>query len=471
LLVLDNRDSTPRAPLRRLALDSPTVTRGAVFEPLANGSARIVTRAAPWEHAVGFPLLDATSNVFALVDCREGEVGISVLALDGSTHVAREEIVSAGETRLIAAKLGSAAEPAHWLMVRNGAMETASECDLLAAFAGRVPSLRLTDDDIALALKDPAAARVRCATRAWPDDVTDAVGTSAVPFGVERPSAPLPLPPPRALWSEAAELVVLETAEELVGLLEEFQPAALEPHVAVLPKDSMSSYLRMNVVRVVRLVEALRLRGVDSGEVLEVGAWFGSFALALRRLGYDVVACDRYSSYGDAFDRYVQLMQDEGVRIVSTNRENELEQIADLGGFDVVLAGAVIEHVPNTPRRLVETLFGAVRPGGVLLLDTPNVARYWNRRALARGETIFQPLAEQYASEPPWEGHHREYTAAELEWMLEQVGCERVGVEFLDYNMLQFEELSAEHIECLATIVEDPSQADTLLAAGRRPAE
>jgi hypothetical protein len=37
--------------------------------------------------------------------------------------------------------------------------------------------------------------------------------------------------------------------------------------------------------------------------------------------------------------------------------------------------------------------------------------------------------------------------------------------------MLQFEELSAEHVECLATIVEDPSQSDTLLAAGTRPDE
>jgi hypothetical protein len=114
-------------------------------------------------------------------------------------------------------------------------------------------------------------------------------------------------------------------------------------------------------------------------------------------------------------------------------------------------------------------LFGAARQGGHILLDTPNVARYWNRLALAEGETIFQPLADQYESEPPWEGHHREYTAGELTWMLEHVGCEEVDVEFLDYNMLQFEELSEEHIECLATIVEDPSQSDTLLAAGRRP--
>ncbi len=190
----------------------------------------------------------------------------------------------------------------------------------------------------------------------------------------------------------------------------------------------------------------------------------------LARLGYEVVACDRYESYGGAFAGHVALMEENGVQIVSTRREDELDQIARLGQFDVVLAGAVIEHVPHTPRALLETLHGAVRPGGLLLLDTPNVTRYWNRRALERGETIFQPLEEQYACEPPWEGHHREYTAAELGWMLQRVGCEDVEVEFVDYNMLQFSELSAEHCECLARIVEDPSQSDTLLATGRKRA-
>jgi Methyltransferase domain len=161
-------------------------------------------------------------------------------------------------------------------------------------------------------------------------------------------------------------------------------------------------------------------------------------------------------------------MEREGVRIVSTSRDSEFEQIAALGRFDAVLAAAVIEHVPHTPRHLLETLFSTVRPGGLLLLDTPNVARYWNRRALERGDTIFQPIEDQYMAEPPWEGHHREYTASELGWMLERVGCEAVEVEFLDYNMLQFDEFSADHTECLAAIVEDPSQSDTLLVAGRR---
>jgi 2-polyprenyl-3-methyl-5-hydroxy-6-metoxy-1,4-benzoquinol methylase len=409
--------------------------------------------------------------VLALVACRRGELGVAVLAEDGSTHVSSEGMVLNGETRLVRALVDRDGEAARWLMIRNGPGDGASECDLLAVFPGNAPTVELTDEDIALALRDPVAARAGCAMRTWPEDVIAAVGATGVPLRVNRPAAPLRLPPPRALWSGAVDTVVLDTAQDLVELLEGFQPDALEQHVAVLPKDSMHSYLRMNVVRVLRLVELLRRRGFKSGEVLEVGAWFGSFALALRRLGYDVVACDRYSSYGNAFNRNVELMRAERVRVVSTDRENELEQIAALGRFDIVIAGAVIEHVPHTPRHLLETLYGAVRPGGLLLLDTPNVARYWNRRALERGETIFQPVEDQFLSEPPWEGHHREYTAGELRWMLEHIGCEEVDVEFLDYNMLQYEALSAEHIECLATIVEDPSQSDILLAAGRRPVE
>jgi 2-polyprenyl-3-methyl-5-hydroxy-6-metoxy-1,4-benzoquinol methylase len=296
-------------------------------------------------------------------------------------------------------------------------------------------------------------------------------GTSAAPLRVEPPRSPAPVPPPSALWSGSVDRTILEAADELIRLLDEFQPQAVERHIASLSKDAMRLYLRMNVVRVVRLVELLRRRGFERARVLEVGAWFGSFALALRKLGYDVVACDRYSSYGDAFAAHLELMQAAGVRIVSTSRETEVEEIASLGQFDVVLAGAVIEHVPHTPRYFLETLFNAVRPHGFLLLDTPNVARYWNRQALNRGETIFQPLKDQYLSEPPWEGHHREYTAAELRWMLEQVGCEDIDVEFLDYNMLQFEELSADHTACLARIIEDPTQSDTLLAVGRRPIE
>ena len=460
---------TPAA-IRNVPLDSPVTGEGAAVVSVGNGHVRVVTPSAAWHHAVLFPLRDARPMVVhALISCLVGDVGVAVLAEDGSP-VAVETIVQAGVTRWVTARLDPLSEPGHWLLIRNGEAATASECDVLAIFTSDIPSLELTDADVTRALRNPAAAREQCVRQAWPGDALARLPSTELCLEVAAPPAPLRMPPADTLWRGATDSVVLRSAEDIIHLLDTFEPEAVEQHVALLSDESMPLYLRMNIVRVVRLVESLRRRGVETGTVLEVGAWFGSFALSLRRLGYDVVACDRYESYGGAFSGHVALMEKNGVQIVSTSRENELEQIASLGQFDVVLAAAVIEHVPHTPRSLLETLYGAVRPGGLLLLDTPNVARYWNRRALERGKTIFQPLEEQYDCEPPWEGHHREYTAAELEWMLQRVGCEDVEVEFVDYNMLQFSELSAEHCVCLARIVEDPSQSDTLLATGRKPA-
>jgi len=334
---------------------------------------------------------------------------------------------------------------------------------------GSLPPIELTEDEVVLALRNPRAAQERCVRRLGLDADQRRRDAGGPWLRVRPPRVPFAVPTGRELWAGEMERTVHETAEDLVERIDDYRPGVLESHVASMAPDALRSYLRMNVVRVVRVVEALRRRGFESGAILEVGSWFGSFALALQRLGYDVVACDRYATYGATFASYVDLLERDGVRVVSTMRENELREIELLGEFDVVLAAAVIEHVPHTPRFLLETLFGNVRPGGLLLLDTPNLARYWNRRALERGATIFQPLQDQYDCEPPWEGHHREYTPVELDWLLRRVGCVDVEVEFLDYNMLQFDELSSEHAECLAEIVRDPTQSDIILGVGTRP--
>src|SRR5262249_6887796 len=125
------------------------------------------------------------------------------------------------------------------------------------------------------------------------------------------------------------------------------------------------------------------------------------------------------------------------------------------------------EHIPHTPRGFLQMLASHVRPGGLLILDTPNVARYWNRRRLAKGRSIYPAVADQFYSRVPFEGHHREYTAAGMKWMMEQVGCSDVRPRLLDYNLLQFRELWGDHLEALLAIAVDPSLADTVLAAGR----
>jgi hypothetical protein len=75
-------------------------------------------------------------------------------------------------------------------------------------------------------------------------------------------------------------------------------------------------------------------------------------------------------------------------------------------------------------------------------------------------------VEDLFFADIPYEGHHREYTAAEMKWMLERMGCRDVRTTLFDYNLLQFAELSVEHIDALLAIAVDPTLADTVLAKG-----
>jgi 2-polyprenyl-3-methyl-5-hydroxy-6-metoxy-1,4-benzoquinol methylase len=271
------------------------------------------------------------------------------------------------------------------------------------------------------------------------------------------------------LWQTREEKVIRDTARELIALLDTYRPDSHGNHIVCLDKQFFSKYLYMNVVRVLNLHQALLRKGFRGGTVVEVGSYFGSFSLALQRLGYQVTAVDRYRSYGQGFTAYTGLMEREGVRVVATCREDERDVIASLGRFDCVISAAVIEHIPHTPREFLRLLTGRARPGGLLCLDTPNVTRWWNRINICKGETIFQDLKAQYHCEIPYEGHHREYTGGEMVWMMGQAGCSDVELTYLDYNLFQFETVDRSHIECLLNVLKDPALADTILVCGRLP--
>ena len=262
-----------------------------------------------------------------------------------------------------------------------------------------------------------------------------------------------------------------------------FLCAQYDEHVKLLPtydvnkwpkssarpsRDAVRTYFRQSIIRVYKLIELLRQLGLRTGTVLEVGSTFGYFAWPLQLLGYQVTAVDRYQDVNGGFDAYLDRLRSSGVRVVETSRGNELDIIGQLGEFDAVISMAVIEHVPHTPREFLRLLASHVRPGGILALDTPNIARYWNRKRLAEGRSVHQPIEIQFYSDIPYAGHHREYTADEVVWMLKQVGCRDIAVKLFDYNLLQFDELTPEHVEAFLTMVLDETCCDIILAAGRR---
>jgi SAM-dependent methyltransferase len=117
------------------------------------------------------------------------------------------------------------------------------------------------------------------------------------------------------------------------------------------------------------------------GRYLEVGAGNGRTLLALESC-YDELVATEYAPA--RVEQLQRLFADHPrVRVLRNDLENERLEFPD-DHFDTIAMSAVIEHLVDPIRALGE-LRRLLRPGGRLLLDTPNIAKWTRRLKLAAG--------------------------------------------------------------------------------------
>lgn len=86
--------------------------------------------------------------------------------------------------------------------------------------------------------------------------------------------------------------------------------------------------------------------------------------------------------------------------------------------FDVVLFCEILEHLLSDPVHALTEIRRVLKPGGCLVLTTPNVARLDNVRKMISGENIYDP----YSGYGPYGRHNREYTTQDLFGLLSANG-------------------------------------------------
>lgn len=112
---------------------------------------------------------------------------------------------------------------------------------------------------------------------------------------------------------------------------------------------------------------ALLCASVPPGSrVLDVAAAQGNFTVALAERGYDVTWNDLRADLAG----YVELKRERGVVRYAPGNVFELEVERP---FDAVLATEIIEHVAH-PGAFLAGLATLIRPGGVIVVTTPNGA-------------------------------------------------------------------------------------------------
>jgi glycosyltransferase involved in cell wall biosynthesis len=108
--------------------------------------------------------------------------------------------------------------------------------------------------------------------------------------------------------------------------------------------------------------------------ILDLGCSGGLLAEKLRGTGHYVVGVDHIEVPG---------VRDRVDRLVIADLAHGIPEDAG-GGYDLVIAGDVIEHVPQ-PIDLLRDIRRVLRPGGQVLLSVPNFSHWYPRTRVALG--------------------------------------------------------------------------------------
>jgi 2-polyprenyl-6-hydroxyphenyl methylase / 3-demethylubiquinone-9 3-methyltransferase len=198
------------------------------------------------------------------------------------------------------------------------------------------------------------------------------------------------------------------------------------------PKGSSAMLHKLNPVRLGFLRSAVDTHfGSDKSvryplagkSALDVGCGAGLLCEPLVRLGAQVTGVDAAPENIEAAKAHAAL---SGLDI--HYRAGELAE-QDLGTFDLVTCMEVIEHVSD-PAIFVGQLAAHLKPGGLLILSTPN------RTAASR---LFLVEAAERMGQVPRGTHdwHQFLTPEEMTALLEQVGLRVMEVRGVAFSPMQ----------------------------------
>jgi len=98
--------------------------------------------------------------------------------------------------------------------------------------------------------------------------------------------------------------------------------------------------------------------------------------------------------------------------------------------FDLVLLAETLEHFNFHPKKVFTEIARILKPEGELIITTPNLLRLNNRLKCVLGKSINHDIEENYT----FGTHYREYSAVEIEYLLNLAGLKKIKLKYVDFN-------------------------------------
>ncbi len=222
-------------------------------------------------------------------------------------------------------------------------------------------------------------------------------------------------------------------------------------------------YVTFHLERFIKTLRQLpRLPG--RVRVLELGAspYFMTF-LIKKYFGYEITPANFFLDYGEETSDYIEKAitisskkygEEHTFQFRQFNLEFDPFPHQD-GEFDLVLCCEILEHLALDPVHMIREAHRVLKPGGHLVLTTPNAKRLEQLWLMLRGWNVHAA----YSGDGVYGRHNREYTRWEVNELLRLNNFEpRVQVRDAYHHGLSY--------RLLAKLL--PSRRDNLFASGRK---
>jgi glycosyltransferase involved in cell wall biosynthesis/SAM-dependent methyltransferase len=235
-------------------------------------------------------------------------------------------------------------------------------------------------------------------------------------------------------------------------------------------EDGSRAYVETHRTRLERTL-SLTPSGGSQDRILEMGAYLQITPALKTRLGYGEVRGCYYGPRGQTNHRSVTSENGEEFRCDVDLFDAEKDPFPyEDGYFSTVLCCELIEHLPSDPMHMMSEINRVLKPGGTLVLTTPNIASARAVSAILQG---FHPMLFPAYIRPNQEGetearHNREYSPREIQDLLQNSGFELTALETGPFR----EEPKPEHawVEHLLDryILPQDLRGDGIYAVGRK---
>jgi SAM-dependent methyltransferase len=156
--------------------------------------------------------------------------------------------------------------------------------------------------------------------------------------------------------------------------------------------DNERDYFKFHKNRYSFILEILKKLKISEGEnLLDIGSHFLHILIGAKELNYD--------AYGIDLKLFVKLTETRAKNFDIILKECDLSS-SDApfkdNFFNFVLLNETLEHLNFHPLKVFKDIYRILKPGGKVVITTPNLTRLNNRIKFLLGKSIHHNIKENY---------------------------------------------------------------------------